>query len=138
MSIRGNSGLGGFSGIIVSTNLKGDYKPNFSDTDVITNKDNTPFFAGKINSDDKSSSAQYIGGIAGSVDNSSIEGFYVTPSLCGNRYVGGIAGSVNNTTSTTAQPIVAYLTTEVIAKPIRWVESSDIYPTTKRATTRIW
>ena len=98
MSIRGNSGLGGFSGIIVSTNLKGDYKPNFSDTDVITNKDNTPFFAGKINSDDKSSSAQYIGGIAGSVDNSSIEGFYVTPSLCGNRYVGGIAGSVNNTT----------------------------------------
>ena len=67
MSIRGNSGLGGFSGIIVSTNLKGDYKPNFSDTDVITNKDNTPFFAGKINSDDKSSSAQYIGGIAGRV-----------------------------------------------------------------------
>ena len=46
---------------------------------MITNKDNTPFFAGKINSDDKSSSAQYIGGIAGSVDNSSIEGFYVTP-----------------------------------------------------------
>ena len=98
MSIRGNSGLGGFSGIIVSTNLKGDYKPNFSDTDVITNNDDMSFFAGKINSDDKSSSAQYIGGIAGSVDNSSIDGFYVTPSLCGNRYVGGIAGSVNNTT----------------------------------------
>ena len=78
MSIRGNSGLGGFSGIIVSTNLKGDYKPNFSDTDVITNKDDMSFFAGKINSDDKSSSAQYIGGIAGRVDNSSIDGFYVT------------------------------------------------------------
>lgn len=97
IEIKGEYSVGGIAGALMDGTLKGNYTPIFSETDVITNKNPTPQFAGKINNDPSYWGAIYVGGAIGKTENATVKNIFIAASIYGNTGIGGVIGQANET-----------------------------------------